>query len=64
MNVLLIPAGVLMVLTIAFATLFTRMIFRDRIIGFPDDSEGMFSPARYRVIDRLLGGADESFLRS
>jgi hypothetical protein len=64
MNVLLIPAAGLLLLAIAFASLFARLISRDRTTGFPDDSEEVFSPAKYRVLERLLNEADQNFLRS
>jgi len=64
MNVLLIPAAVFLLLAIAFAWLFAKLISRDRTTGFPDDSDEIFSPTRYRVMERLLNEADRDFLRS
>lgn len=64
MNVLLIPAAVFLLLAIAFASLFAKLISRDCTTGFPDDSDEIFSPARYRAMDRLLNEADQNFLRS
>lgn len=64
MNVLLIPAAVFLLLAIAFAWLFAKLISRDRTIGFPDDSDEIFSPTRYRVMELLLNDADRDYLCS
>lgn len=63
MNVLLIPAAGLILLGLAFGALFARLISRDRNNRFQDDSDGMFSLARYRAMDRLLSEEDQNFLR-
>ena len=64
MNILLIPAAGFILLGLAFGALFARLISRDRISGFPDDSDELFSQARYRTMDRLLSEEDQNFLRS
>jgi hypothetical protein len=63
MNLLLIPAAGLLLLGLAFIALFARLISRDRISGFPDDSDELFSHARYRAMDRLLSEENQNFLR-
>jgi hypothetical protein len=64
MNLLLIPAAGLLLLSFAFVGLFARLFSRDRISRFPDDADEMFSFARYRAMDRLLSEDDQNFLRS
>lgn len=54
MNLLLIPAAAFILLGIAFSTLFARRVSRDRVNRFPDESDEIFSLARYRAMDRLL----------
>lgn len=63
MNVLLIPAAGLLLLGLVFVGLFVRLLSRDRTNRFPDESDEIFSLARYRVMDRLLSEEDQSFLR-
>jgi hypothetical protein len=64
MNVLLIPAMGFVVLGIAFGALFAKLISRERISGFSDDSDELFSATRYRAMERLLSQDDYTFLRS
>jgi hypothetical protein len=64
MSVLFIPAAFFILLGVAFGALFATLISRDRINGFPDVSDEIFSQARYRAMDRLLGEEDQNFLRS
>ena len=63
MNLLLIPAAAFILLGIAFSALFARLVSRDRVNRFPDDSDEIFSLARYRAMDRLLSEEDQNFLR-
>lgn len=64
MNVLLIPSVGFILLGIAFSVVFGRLISRERTNGFPDESDEIFSTARYRAMDRLLNEGDRNFLRS
>ena len=47
-----------------FGLLFARLSSRDRLSVPPEDWEGIFSPARYHAMERLLDDADAEFLRS
>ena len=53
-----------LVLAIGFACVFARLISQDRITVPPEPGEELFSPARYRLMERLLDEADEKFLAS
>ncbi len=64
MNVLLIPSVGFILLGIAFAVVFVRLLSRERTDGFPDESDEIYSAARYRAMDRLLNEQDQNFLRS
>lgn len=63
LNRLLIPAAGFTLLGLAFGALFARLISRARINRFPDEWDEMFSPVRYRAMDRLLSEEDQNFLR-
>lgn len=63
MNVLLIPAGGLVVLGVAFFLLFTRLTSRRRINKYAAGLEDLFLPGRYRAMERVLDEADQNFLR-
>ena len=63
MDVVLIAATCgFLVLATGFACLFARLISRDRITVPPEPDEELFSPARYRLMERLLEEADGKFL--
>ena len=47
-----------MLLAIGFAAVFARLISRDRIILPVEESDPIFSPSRYRVVERQLAEAD------
>ncbi len=57
---------VLLVLAGGFAALFKRLTSRDHAsMPLPlDDWEGIFSPSRYKAMERLLDETDRDFLRS
>jgi hypothetical protein len=63
MNVLFIPAACLGVLGLAFVALFFRLTSRRRINRYAAGLEEIFSPGRYRAMERLLDEADQNFLR-
>lgn len=59
MDVVIITAGVcFLLLAIGFAAVFARLISRDRTILPVEESDPIFSPSRYRVVERLLAEAD------
>jgi hypothetical protein len=62
-NVLLIPAGCLILLGMAFFALFARLTSRRRINRFMDNTEALFSPSRYRALELVLDEADQNFLQ-
>jgi hypothetical protein len=57
---------IFLVLASGFAVLFKRLTSHDRTnMPLPlDDWEGIFSPSRYKAMERLLEGTDQNFLRS
>src|SRR5580700_2238492 len=57
---------IFLVLAGGFAVLFQRLTSRDRAsMPLPlDDWEGLFSPSRYKAMERLLDETDGNFLRS
>jgi len=65
MNLLLFSAtGVCAVLGIAFFILFRTLVARGAKAGMAVDWENLFSPSRYKPMERLLDEADYSFLKS
>jgi len=64
MNVLLISAGCLVLLVVAFFLLFVRLTSRRRMNSYAADLEELFLPARYRAMERVLDEADQNFLCS
>jgi hypothetical protein len=59
MDVVIITAAVsFLLLAIGFASVFARLISRDRTILPIEESDPIFSPSRYRVVERLLAEAD------
>jgi hypothetical protein len=53
-----------LVLAVGFACVFARLISQDRITVPPEPGEELFSPARYRLMERLLEEANEKCLAS
>jgi hypothetical protein len=47
-----------LLLAVGFASVFPRLISRDRTILPVEESDPIFSPSRYRVVERLLAEAD------
>src|ERR1051326_4672175 len=65
MNAVLLAAALFLVLLgVGFGILFAQLLSRDRLLPLPDDWEEMFSPARYRAMERLLEEADYQYLAS
>jgi hypothetical protein len=65
MSVMMLLATLIFIfLAAGFGLLFARLSSRDRLSVAPDDWEGIFSPARYHAMERLLDDTDAEFLRS
>src|SRR5260370_8032886 len=65
MNAVLLAAALFLVLLgVGFGMLFAQLLSGDRLQPLPDDWEEMFSPARYRAMERLLEEADYQYLAS
>jgi len=63
MNVVLLGAAFfLLLLGVGFGVLFAQFLARDRVPPLPEDWEDVFSPARYRAMERLLEAADFQYL--
>ena len=54
----------LVVLALGFAFLFTQLLSRDRGVPLPPDWEDVFSPARYKAMERLLEDTDYEYVGS
>jgi hypothetical protein len=65
MNAVLLGAALFLVLLgVGFGVLFAQLLSRDRTVPLPDDWEEVFSPARYRAMERLLEQTDYQYLAS
>jgi hypothetical protein len=65
MDVVIIAAAItFMFLAAGFGLVFARLISRDRGASLPDDPETLFSPTRYRAMQRLLEEVDQKFIAS
>ena len=65
MDVVIIAATVcFLLLGIGFAAVFARLISRDGTLVPIEESDPIFSPSRYRVVERLLAEADLKSVRS
>ncbi len=65
MNAVLLAAALFLVLLgVGFGMLFAQLLSRERLLPLPDDWEEMFSPARYRAMERLLEETDYQYLAS
>ena len=65
MNAVLLGAALFLVLLgVGFGVLFAQLLSRDRTLPLPDDWEEVFSPARYRAMERLLEQTDYQYLAS
>src|SRR5205085_8112575 len=53
-----------LLLAAGFAAVFARLISRDRVALPLDESDPIFSPNRYRVVERLLAEADLQTVKS
>jgi hypothetical protein len=63
MNAVLFAAGLFLVLLgVGFGLLFAKLLSSDRTLPLPDDWEEVFSPARYRAMERLLEDTDYQYL--
>jgi hypothetical protein len=60
----LVATLIFVVLAAGFGALFARLTARDRLSLPLEDWEGIFSPSRYKAMERLLDEADERFLLS
>lgn len=65
MNVVLLGAALFLVLLgMGFGFLFAKLLSGDRAIPLPEDWEDVFSPGRYKAIERLLAETDCQYLAS
>lgn len=65
MNAVLLGAALfLLLLGAGFGLLFARLLARDRTPALPDDWEEIFSPTRYKAMERLLNAADYDYVAS
>jgi hypothetical protein len=65
MNAVLLGAALfLLLLGVGFGFLFAQFLSRDRMPAPPEDWEDVFSPARYRAMERLLQETDYQYLAS
>ncbi|HUJ20902.1 MAG TPA: hypothetical protein VLX58_05230 [Bryobacteraceae bacterium] len=65
MNAVLLGAAILLVLLgVGFGMLFARLLSRDRDLPALEDWEEIFSPARYKAMERLLEETDYQYLAS
>src|SRR6185295_6490062 len=62
--VLLGTALFLLLLGAGFGLLFARLLAHDRAPALPDDWEEIFSPQRYKAMERLLDSADYEYVAS
>jgi len=62
--VIITVAFTFILLGVGFAVVFVRLISRDRTPSAPDESEALFSPTRYRAMERLLTETDQKFIAS
>ena len=60
--VLLGAALFLVLLGTGFGFLFARLLARDRVAPLPDDWEDIFSPSRYKAMERLLEETDYDYV--
>jgi len=59
MEPLIVTAAICFILVSAgFAVLLTRLFAQDRTAGFSDENGALFSPQRYKVMERLLDEND------
>jgi len=65
MTVVLFGAAVLLVLLgVAFGMLFAKLLSRERATPASEEWEDVFSPGRYKAMERLLEEADYQYLSS
>jgi hypothetical protein len=65
MNAVLLGAALFLILLgVGFGVLFAHLLSRDRTMPLPDDWEEIFSPVRYRAMERLLEETDYRYLAS
>jgi hypothetical protein len=65
MGVVIIAVAVcLMLPAVGFGLVFARLISRKRLALPVDDLDNIFSPIRYRVMERLLGETDQDLVAS
>jgi hypothetical protein len=63
MNVVLLGAALFLILLgVGFGLLFANLLSRDRNPPLPDDWEEIFSPSRYKAMDRLLQETDYHYV--
>lgn len=63
MNVVLFGAALfLLLLGVGFGMLFAKLLSRERALPAPDDWEEVFSPGRYKAMERLLEETDYQYL--
>ena len=65
MNAVMLGAALFLVLLgVGFGVLFAQLLSRDRTLPLPEDWEDVFSPARYKAMERLLEETDYQYLAS
>lgn len=65
MNVVLLGAALFLVLLgVGFGFLFAKLLSGDRALPLPEDWEDVFSPGRYKAMERLLAETDCQYLAS
>jgi hypothetical protein len=65
MGVVIIAAAICLILpAVGFGVVFTRLISPKRLASPVDDPDVIFSPIRYRVMERLLGETDQDLVAS
>lgn len=65
MNVVLLGAALFLVLLgVGFGFLFAKLLSGDHALALPEDWEDVFSPGRYKAIERLLAETDCQYLAS
>jgi len=63
MNVVLFGAAILLVLLgVAFGMLFAKLLARERTLPAHEEWEDVFSPGRYKAMERLLEDTDYQYL--
>lgn len=63
MNIVLLATALFLVLLgVGFGMLFAKLLVHERTLPTPEDWEEVFSPGRYKAMERLLEEADYQYL--